>query len=365
MKTYLLSLASIGVLSLVFACNKTTTTALATTEADTAQTTPAIIPQKATPVEGDNVFVINAEGASLYETPSTNHTAIGSLPHGLPVQISKITENFAIVNAYIHQSIQKNGKTINQGNWRDVYTPITNLGNRSELQILPQFLFKATASNDQKSGTHKTKTSILQQYLTIELITAKTFQEALKNKTDDFLDNSPIAKKENNTITISDGKYHFSLQDNTNDESNSFSINTYIGFIPFLDAYLINQAQHAGEIYHLYDKATSKSTNAFYGFPYISPTKKHLIALDYNNREAATEIAIYNISNGKINPLEGKKDQLIGFSPYYNKDEKNPMRFWSSDNAYYIKVVHPTLAIDRSETYKNPIVPQYLKISFK
>jgi len=365
MKTQLLTTTFIGSLLLLSACNKhnNTTDVLTTAASDTLTAAHPTV-KKALLKEDENVFVTASAGTLLYQTASIENKAIGNIAYGTAVKIIRIEKEFAVVNAYLSKTEIRNGQSYEQRSWEDVYTPLVNLGNRSELQILSEHLYDAIDYEKSGEGVIRIKASALKKYANIELIDEAAYLTAFKNKTSDFVDRKPIAKKENNALHISSGSNLFVLMDDDNTESDNYSVNDYIGYIPFLNSYLIHETLYEGESYNLYSKEASKITHNFYGFPYIAPSKSQLITMDYDPYEAATEMALCNITNGKISVL-GSSDYLTGFSPFYDDDENKITRFWSSDNAFYLKVVHPTLAMDNGETYNSPIVPQYLRIKFK
>ncbi|GEM_PF-1963890 len=353
---------------LLSGCNTKTPVSETTEEkhiavSDSLNSEPPVL-QKKELKAGTNVFVITAKGAALYDEPNTETKSIGTISHGTPVKIIAIKDNFAMVNAYIHRVIEDNGKKSEKHSWEDVYTPLHNLGNRNELQILPELLYEALDFENAEEFTSTKKTSSIKQYLNIEIISEKIFNDALKNKSSDFIDHQPVSKKENGKLTLSGDNEPLVLTDNDNIESDYYSINEYIGFIPFLNAYLISETLYEGHSYNMYDKKTAKVINSFYGFPYISPDKRYVITIDFDPYESATEISLYSIKKGKITALEKGTDYMTGFSPYYDEDEKIITRFWS-ENAFYLKAVQPALALQNGEEHNTPIVPQYLKITFK
>ena len=362
---YMVSLFSI----FLSGCNTKTPVSETTEEkhiavSDSLDSEPPVL-QKKELKAGTNVFVITAKGAALYDEPNIETKSIGTISHGTPVKIIAIKDNFAIVNAYIHRVIQNNGKSSQKHSWEDVYTPLNNLGNRNELQISPELIYEAMDYENTEEFVLTKKTADIKKYLNIEIVSEKAFNDALKNKSSDFVDYKPVSKKENGKLILSEGNDRLILTDNDNTESDYYSINEYIGSIPFLNAYLISETLYEGHSYNLYDKKTSKLINGFYGFPYISPDKKHLITIDFDPYESATEITLYSIEKAKITAFEKGTDYMTGFSPYYDEDEKIITRFWSSDNAFYLKAVQPSLALRNGDEHNTPIVAQYLKITFK
>jgi len=321
--------------------------------------------KKAILKETDNAFVTSTNGSLLYEEASIDKKAIGNLPHGTAIQLIKIVNDYALVNAYIIRVNMKDGKKYESRNWEDVYTPLVNLGNRSEMQISADRLYDVLDYENGEDAIPKMTTSRLKKHLSIELVTEHTFLEALKNKTSDFIDHKAIAKKENGILTITGGKQPLIIKDNLNVESDYFNKNTYTGYIPLLNAYLVDRSLYEGEISILYNKETSQEIINFYGFPFISPSKTQMITLEFNPYENATEIEIFKIVNGAISSIDNGADYLTGFSPYYDQDEKKITRFWSNDNAYYLKAIHPNVSTDNGTAYNSPVVPQYIKIRFK
>lgn len=117
--------------------------------------------------------------------------------------------------------------------------------------------------------------------------------------------------------------------DNDTDER---QINELIGEIEFFNSYLFEAYYYEDMDYFLLDKTNGKRTSSFYGFPNISPNKKHIITVYDIYGEDNSGMEIYKINEDKI---EFQFDfEFLNFGKNY----KDFTFYWFNDNEFVISV---------------------------
>lgn len=299
----------------------------------------------------ETLYVIDRNGTNIKDKADNDSKTLGAYPYGAKLAVIEINEDWlGVMDRITREYKDKNGTEISSNGWEKIYVSRKSVGLLSEIQLIQSDL------NIISSSTIKNKTDLFEKekrltdYLKIDLIDQKTFENK-KNSSVNFLvaDTNEI-KKTKGIIELKCTNKIKRLIDKPNAEENRVEYE-YIGQINFLNKYLVQGSYYESSDYNFFDKTTGELSQSFGEYPVISPDQKNIICIYANPYEDTGDLELYAINNGKI-------DQILGVS--FNHWMPGKDIFWGSDNYLYLTAT-PTASFWREDGNLNDKF-QYLRI---
>ncbi|WP_106792865.1 SH3 domain-containing protein [Aquimarina sp. Aq78] len=300
-------------------------------------------------------YVTATSGLSVRRQPDINAEKISTLDYGTPVEIIEETDH-----AF---QVKEDTKTID-GKWVLIYskeiTTIKGYVFDGFLTTKNPMLYRLSNSDLKFIDSYDGESDFdLDNYLTLELISKKTYEELKKNQKNSFTirEDTLEIKKNNGTITLPTSKGLITLTDEVPDmDAKHYK---YIGTIDSLNAYVVCQSEYgsgeygSGDSYILIDKNTGKK-HSFPEKPIISPDKKKII----NAFMGVFEIEPTNFYLYDIEEDNYVKRLSVSFQKWLHSYEDNSV-FWINKDEFCMKVM--SLRLGENEGFKE-YYHQYVKI---
>ena len=201
----------------------------------------------------------------------------------------------------------------------------------------------------------------ISKYLSIDQISYKEYQEALRNKIDFLIEDTLAIVKKNSKLTFPCEHKTVYLKDQSDNVEDPFSTTyAYVGNVPILNQYLVFEDSEDFYAYIFIDKTTGKQTD-FERFPFLSPDKKYIITIGRAYEDLVGTISLYRIKSIKPFVIETLVNEDTKWWAAYDFD-KEPIFFSKNGFLYAPMNVIPNFF----DEYNNPNKQRmYIKIGIK
>lgn len=274
--------------------------------------------QSTTDVESkmlERMYVKNKSGAVLLDKPSEKGRVIDSVAFG----------------AYFYDIYHENDTY-----YRIIKDQVPLFIEKNDLALPNQIML----DNEDLNKIHLyVKDTIRQKFnkpqiqnlgLTIGFTDEYNYKKAASEKVNFLIDSLDIPKK-NGIITMRFPQGVVQLKDEFSDKEVK-QMYHYRGYIPYLNAIIIEAFRDNKTAYIYFDKATINNSE-YEGFVYLSPSKDKAIMVYSNPQEDYSLVSLYDVNSDKKLKLVSK----IFYSYWFSTNALEDM-FWSQDNLFYIKI---------------------------
>ena len=201
----------------------------------------------------------------------------------------------------------------------------------------------------------------ISKYLSIDQISYKEYQEALRNKIDFLIEDTLAIVKKNGKLTFPCEHKTVYLKDQSDNVEDPFSTTyAYVGNVPILNQYLVFEDSEDFYAYIFIDKTTGKKTD-FERFPFLSPDKKYIITVGRAYEDLVGIISLYRIESVKPFKINLLVDESTKWWAAYDFD-KQPIFF--SKNGYLYASMNVVANFFDEKDELNP-QRMYIKIKIK
>ena len=201
----------------------------------------------------------------------------------------------------------------------------------------------------------------ISKYLSIDQISYKEYQEALRNKIDFLIENTLAIVKKNGKLTFPCEHKTVYLKDQSDSVEDPFSTTyAYVGNVPILNQYLVFEDSEDFYAYIFIDKTTGKQTD-FERFPFLSPDKKYIITIGRAYEDLVGIISLYRIKSIKPFVIETLVNEDTKWWAAYDFD-KEPIFFSKNGFLYAPMNVIPNFFDEHNNPNKQRM---YIKIGIK
>lgn len=300
-----------------------------------------------------NVVVTSRTGTEMKQEKDVNSKTLGTYEYGVTLEVIEDAGDWLGVRERITRTYTENNQTIESNGWEKVYVRKDATGKIGELSLLPSDLTAIAYLTINGKNQEISKDERLDDYIKIELVDKSLF-ESKKGTSVNYLvrDTTAITKK-NGILELKTPNKTKIFKDRPTDED-SREIFTYIGQVPVLNQYLVQGNYYEGYDFQFINKTTGADTQTLNDLPYVSPDKKHIIAIYGNPYESTADLELYAVNGSKI-----KNIVAASFKNWMPTYEPSDM-FWSSDGYLYLSVNHAKATIDADG--KPSSASQYIRI---
>ena len=201
----------------------------------------------------------------------------------------------------------------------------------------------------------------ISKYLSIDQISYKEYQEALRNKIDFLIEDTLAIVKKNSKLTFPCEHKTVYLKDQSDSVEDPFSTTyAYVGNVPILNQYLVFEDSEDFYAYIFIDKTTGKQTD-FDRFPFLSPDKKYIITIGRAYEDLVGTISLYRIKSIKPFVIETLVNEDIKWWATYDFDE-DPIFFSKNGSLYAPMNVIPNFFDEHNNPNKQRM---YIKIGIR
>ena len=201
----------------------------------------------------------------------------------------------------------------------------------------------------------------ISKYLSIDQISYKEYQEALRNKIDFLIEDTLAIVKKNSKLTFPCEHKTVYLKDQSDSVEDPFSTTyAYVGNVPILNQYLVFEDSEDFYAYIFIDKTTGKQTD-FERFPFLSPDKKYIITIGRAYEDLVGTISLYRIKSIKPFVIETLVNEDIKWWATYDFDE-DPIFFSKNGSLYAPMNVIPNFFDEHNNPNKQRM---YIKIGIR
>lgn len=172
----------------------------------------------------------------------------------------------------------------------------------------------------------------INEYVKIELIDKELFEEKKSTSVDFLIDDTNISRKKGDTLELKTKTGIKQYIDVPREFEDATKINDYMGYIDFLNQYLIMFSYYEGTDFEFVNIINGKTTRVFDGYPYIMSDSNNVICLEDNPYEFTADFEIYSIKGKDIEHVTS-----MSFKYWMSYD-----KFVSSDGYLYVSVNHIT-----------------------
>jgi hypothetical protein len=286
----------------------------------------------------DTLYVIDREGAMIFQNADSNSFQIGKYNYGDKIEVIEIKNDWIGVPERVHREYDINGKKIEVWAWEKVFVNRASLGQVEEIKLVEKDLYEINCLYD----TINLKNDILiysldsnikiDNFIDIELIDKSLFENKQKTARDFLIMDTNKVKKKKDILVLKcyEMKRKFK-DDQVGDTGKNYF---YIGRVDALNQYLIYREYWEYYNFQFIDMTTCDITQTFQDLPYISPDQRHIISLHPDIYLGHTLLELFTINENKINFVVG-----ACFTNWMPLTEKND-RFWANDGYFYAKVSH-------------------------
>jgi len=201
----------------------------------------------------------------------------------------------------------------------------------------------------------------ISKYLSIDQISYKEYQEALRNKIDFLIEDTLAIVKKNSKLTFPCEHKTVYLKDQSDNVEDPFSTTyAYVGNVPILNQYLVFEDSEDFYAYIFIDKTTGKQTD-FERFPFLSPDKKYIITIGRAYEDLVGTISLYRIKSIKPFVIETLVNEYTKWWAAYDFD-KEPIFFSKNGFLYAPMNVIPNFFDEHNNPNKQRM---YIKIGIR
>ena len=201
----------------------------------------------------------------------------------------------------------------------------------------------------------------ISKYLSIDQISYKEYQEALRNKIDFLIEDTLAIVKKNSKLTFPCEHKTVYLKDQSDNVEDPFSTTyAYVGNVPILNQYLVFEDSEDFYAYIFIDKTTGKQTD-FERFPFLSPDKKYIITIGRAYEDLVGMISLYRIKSIKPFVIETLVNEDTKWWAAYDFD-KDPIFFSKNGFLYAPMNVIPNFFDEHNNPNKQRM---YIKIGIR
>jgi hypothetical protein len=195
--------------------------------------------------------------------------------------------------------------------------------------------------------------SILRKYLKIELITEDQFLAKRKTRVNWLVADTLKIRKKKGVLRLPTSYGSKAFTDKLVDDDGREEYD-YLGNIAFLGVYLVRTMLWEDINYDLISKKSGKSIGVFSSIPYVSPDKKKIVSVYADPYETDSEIAVFSITNGKIN------NYIYARFKNWMPGDENKI-FWGTDGKLYLPVQYSDKYWNENGNYNTDY--QYIRVS--
>ncbi|WGU70033.1 hypothetical protein QIU18_10925 [Capnocytophaga canimorsus] len=298
-------------------------------------------------------FVTNREGTTLFLGADENTRKINTAPYGTRLKVIEKQEDWYVVQWYVTEEYEEDGKEISRTGWAKAYVKKTDVGNLEDIKLKESDLY-AFYEDSESPISEETVRELFQ----IEFIDKKTYEEANKLRVNHLLEDTLAVRKLNGALSLTfEDDSVVILKDNDTDNDGA-EVYEYMGQIEALQKYVVYVSYFESGEYILFDKKNGKRQE-FSGFPYLSPDKKQIVVFPIS-MEGDESVAFYEVDEN-----QGIKESVsllfTNWIPYFDVYEG---LFWATDGYFYTPVNHSAVYWDINGNY-NVENCQYIRIKKK
>jgi len=300
-----------------------------------------------------NVIVTSRTGTEMKQEKDVSSKTLGTYDYGAMLEVIEDAGDWLGVRDRITRTYVEDDKTIESNGWEKVYVRKSATGKIGELSLLPSDLTAITFLTIDGKNKEISKDERLNDYIKIELIDKSLFESKKETSVSYLVRDTTAITKKNGITELKTPNKTKTFKDHPTDED-SREIFNYIGQVPVLNQYLVQGNYYEGYDFQFIDKTTGADTQTFSDLPYVSPDKKHIIAIYGNPYESTADLELYSVNGSKI-----KNIIVASFKNWMPSFEPSEM-FWSNDGHLYLTVNHAKATWQENGQLSSP--SQYIRI---
>ncbi|MDO4727486.1 MAG: hypothetical protein Q4B43_00625 [Bacteroidota bacterium] len=298
-------------------------------------------------------FVTNREGTTLFVGADGSTRKIDTAPYGTRLKVIEKQEDWCVVQWYVTEEYEEDGKEISRTGWAKVYVKKTDLGNYEGIKLIESDLY-ALCEDSESPISEETIRDLFQ----IELIDQKTYNEAKKRRVSYLLQDTLAVRKLNGTLSLTFEDYSVVTLTDKDPDIEESKIYKYVGQIEALQKYVVYLSYNKLGEYILFDKKNGKRQE-FSGFPYLSPDKKQIVVFSFTI-EGEASVTFYEVDENQ----EIRDTYWLWFTNWISYFDVYEGSFWATDGYFYTPVNHSAVYWDINGDY-NTESCQYIRIKKK
>ena len=282
------------------------------------------------------VYVTDKSGITAYQLPSGAAKKVQDYPFGAKLEVIEDNKEWYGIRERVFRQYHKKGTEIESVKWEKIYVKKSQTGLFNTIVLKPNDLnIISYLLADGKDESFE-KGEALNKYLKFELIDKALFEKK-RPLAVNYLSKDQMIKKKKGVLSIPTANKVVKLIDIDTDNDGRASFE-YIGQINALNQHLIFGQFWEISGYTMIDKTNGQQTESLVGFPYLSPDKKHIIAV-YGDPygEQHTDLELYRIQNNKI--LFIMSAEFKNWMPTVEPEDI----FWAKDGYLYLAVTHSSV----------------------
>lgn len=295
-------------------------------------------------------YVTATSGLSVRRQPDINAEKISTLDYGTPVEIIEETD---------HTFQVKEGTKTIDGKWVLIYS--------KEITTIKGYVFDGFLTKENPMPYRLSNADLkfirsyneesdfdLDNYLTLELISKKTYEELKKNQKNGIIirEDTLEIKKNNGKIDIPTDQGVVSLIDINERDMGDVSYH-YVGAIDNLNTHVI-RGDYIGYSEHLLINKITARKDTLTEKPIISPNWKKMVTASIDGQTLEpTDLYVYDIDKDNYT-----RRLSVSFQKWFHSYEDNSI-FWINKDEFCMKVM--SLQLGENEGFKEHY-HQYVKI---
>ncbi len=302
------------------------------------------------------VSVTAQDGATARQLPNGAARKVKSYPFGETLEVIEEQKDWYGVRDRIYREYDENNDGIVETDivkWEKVYVKKsqTDLFNTIVLKPKDLNIISYLLADGKEERFEQGKA--LKDYLKFELIDKALFEKK-RPLAVNFLSKDQMIKKKKGVLSILTAKEVVKLVDIDTDDDGRVSFE-YVGQINALNQHLVFGQFWEISGYTMFDKTSGRQTQDFLGFPFMSPDKKHIIAV-YSNPygDQHADFELYRVNNETIELVMSTEFQ--NWMPAIEPEDV----FWARDGYLYLAVTHSAAFWKEDGDYNDKF--QYIRI---